>query len=141
MHIAKLLQWFMLVPSHSYWIGRKKEIKREQSMHSHVGACHWLTNFIDRSSGKTMELGGLHHNWKQRAQVPSQHQPSLPTIALSLTKSHSNCQDQTSNPTSDGVRIWLICSLLLHNNSVTLHYNTTLHFLCGPGNSASLVVK
>ena len=102
MHIAKFLQWFMLIPSHSYWIGRKKEIKREQSICSHVGACHWLTNFVDRSSGKTMELGGLHHNWKQRAQVPSQHQPLPLTITLFLTKSHSNCWDQTSNPASDG---------------------------------------
>jgi hypothetical protein len=34
-----------------------------------------LTRFLDRSSGKATEIGGLHKNWKQRAQVLSQLRP------------------------------------------------------------------
>jgi hypothetical protein len=60
------------------------------------------TDFFDRSSGKATDIGGLHKNWKQRAQVPSQPPPTGPSlIALPPTKSRTGHRGPNPNPVSD----------------------------------------
>jgi hypothetical protein len=57
---------------------------------------------LDRSSGKAAEIGGLHKNWKQRAQVTSQPPPTGPSLtALPPTKSRTGHQHPAPNPVSD----------------------------------------
>ena len=60
------------------------------------------TDFFDRSSGKAAEIGGLHKNWKQRAQVPSQPPPTSSSLtAPPPTKSRTANRDPDPNPVSD----------------------------------------
>ena len=57
---------------------------------------------MNRSSGKPAEIGRLHKNWKQRAQVPSQPPPTGPSLAaLPPTKARTGDQGPNPNPVSD----------------------------------------
>ena len=84
---------------------------REQGKKKYVYAWEQVVvsaNFFDRK-GKAAEIGGLHRNWKERAQVPSRLPPAaVPSISQTAsaaqppTKSRTGHQDPDPNPIGDG---------------------------------------
>ena len=59
------------------------------------------TDFFDRLNGKAAEIGGLHKNWKQRAEAPSQPPTGPSLTALPPTKSRTGHRGPNPNPVSN----------------------------------------